>query len=261
MNLEPSARAPSEPSLPPNLDAVPITSDPGAALLALIVQSRGAQSDAARVDVNRANDQLEEARRQMQDALERAKAADQHSGFWGDLSSFFGGDIAVIAEVVASAATIVATGGVGAVGVLALVAAGMSIGADVGQKAGLDPKICSALSVGGALAGIAAGRVDAAASVWADVAKGAHLAGTAATSVGAGTEVASREYQAAAADAQADATSARGTQDEAWLRFNVALEVLQRCAHDVQRADTTVAGIGRDQADGRSALLTRMGAA
>ncbi|HTQ04781.1 MAG TPA: hypothetical protein VMI54_13040 [Polyangiaceae bacterium] len=251
----------SQSSYTPSLDDVPVTSDPACALLALMLQSRGAQSNAARENVNRANDELEEAQRQMQEALDRSKQADENSGFWGVLSNVFGGDIATIAEVVASAAAIVATGGVGAAGVLALVAAGMSIGADVGQKAGLDPKVCLALSAGGAIAGVASGQLGAPANVWSDIAKGGRVASAAASTTGAGAQMASDAYHADSMDAQADATSARGAQTEALFRFNLALEVLQQCAHDVQRADHGVATTTKDDSDGKSALLARMRAA
>ncbi len=262
MNLElRGSSSPARSGYTPSLDDLPITSDPGSELLALILRTRATESDAARANVNHANDVLEEARRQMEDALERAKKADEKSGLWGAISSIFGGDIAAIAEVVATAAAVVASGGAGAAGVLALVAAGMSTGAEVGQKLGLDPKICLALSVGGAVAGIAAGQVDVPASVWSDIAKGARVTGAAATTAGSGAEVVAGAYHADSLDAQADAASARGAQDDALFRFNLALEVLQKCARDVERADTTVATIDKDAADGRSALIARMRAA
>jgi len=261
-NLEPmsAANAPQV-GYTPSLDDVPVTSDPGSALLAHILLSRGVLSDSAREDVNRANAALEEARRQMREALERARDAADKSGFWGEISSVFNGDIAAVAEVVASAAAIVATGGAGAACVLALVSAGLSIGAEVGEKVGLDPKLCMALAVGGAIAGVAVGRLDVPNGVWADVAKGARIADAAATATGSAATLVSENYRADSMNAQADAATARGAQDDAVFRFNQALEVLQKCARDVQRADSTVANIGKDEADGKSALLARMRAA
>ncbi len=262
LNMQPTGSSnPLQVGHTPGLDDLPITSDPGSALLAHILLSRGAASDSARETVNRANAALEEARSQMREALERARAAEDKSGFWGELSSVFSGDIAALAEVVASAAAVVATGGAGAAGVLALVGAGMSIGAEVGEKAGLDPKLCALLAVGGAIAGAAVGRLDAANGVWAEVAKGARITSAAATSAGSGAAVVSENYRADSLNAQGDATAARGAQDDAVFRFNQALEVLQKCARDVQRADSIVANMSKDEADGRSALLARMRAA
>lgn len=262
MNLErTSGTSPAEPSYTPQLDDVPVTSDPGSALLALILQSRGAVSDNARENVDRANAVLEDARRQMREALERAQEAQDKSGLWGDISNFFGSDIASIAEVVASAAAVVATGGIGAVGVLTLVAAGMSIGADVAAKCGLDPKLCALLAVGGAVAGVAVGQFDAAQGVWATVAKGARVTSAAATTAGGATTVVSESYRADSMNDQADAASARGAQDDAVFRFNQALDVLQKCARDVQRADSIVASMVKQDADGKNALLARMRAA
>jgi hypothetical protein len=248
-------------SFTPGLDDVPVTSEPGSELLALLLRSRGAISDNAREQVDRANAALEEARRQMQEALERARQADEKSGFWGELSSIFNGDIAALAGVVASAAAIVATGGAGAAGVLALVAAGMSIGAEVGEKAGLDPKVCALLAAGGAIAGFATGRLDAADGVWADIAKGARITNTAATTAGSGATLVAENYRADSMNARADGARARGAEDDAVFRFNQALSVLQRCARDVQRADGAVAAMSKGDADGRSALLARMRAA
>lgn len=262
MNLElMSAGTRSQATYAPNVDDVPVTSDPGSALLALMLKSRGTESDAARSDVNHAFQALEEARRQMREALEQAQKAQEHSGFFGALGHLFSGDIAAIGEAVASAAAIVATGGVGAAGVLALVAAGMSIGADVGEKAGLDSKFCLALAVGGAVTGIAAGQLDAPAGLWDNVAKGGHITSAAASTAGSAAEVASDRYRADAMDAQADAESARGAQDDAMFRFNAALEVLQKCARDVQRATSTVADMTKQTSDGKSALIARMRAA
>jgi hypothetical protein len=262
MNLEPIASSePAHVGYTPGLDDVPVTSDPGSALLAHILLSRDASSENAREDVTRANAALEEARRQLREALERAREADHRAGFWGELGSIFSGDIAALAEVVASAAAVVATGGAGAAGVLALVAAGMSIGADVGEKAGLDPKICTVLSAAGAVAGMAVGQLDVQSGVWADLAKGARITNTTATTAGSGAAVVSQNYRADAMNAQADATTARAAQDDAVFRFNQALEVLQKCARDVQRADSTVANINEDEAAGKVALLARMRAA
>jgi len=242
-------------------DGVPLANDPATALLALILQSRGVQSDSAREDVNHANQVIEQSRREIAEALKRAADADKHSGFWGKLSAVFSGDIGAIAEIIGAAAIIVATGGAGAAGVLAIAAAGLSAGAEVGQKLGLDPKICLALSAGAAIAGIAVGKVPDVSEFCATVAKGCKIAGAAANVASVGATTVAGQYQADAVDAQADATRSRAVQSDAVFDFNLALDILTRAARDSSRAQSTVSNIEQTENDGRTALVARLGTA
>jgi len=104
-------------------DGVPIANDPAVAMLALILQSRGAQSAAATQDANHAKEMIDQTRRQIQEATKRAAEAEEHKGFWDKLGSVFSGEIGTLCEIVAAVAVSVATGGVGAAGALALTAA------------------------------------------------------------------------------------------------------------------------------------------
>ena len=242
-------------------NGVPAVSDPAIALLALILQTRGAQSGAAREDVTRAKEMIEQTHRQIQEAQQRAAEADEHSGFWNKLSQVFSGDIGALIEVVAAVAVIAATGGVGAVGVLAAAAAALSVSSDVAQHAGVDPKVCLGLSAASAIVGLAAGNVgglSAATGAVTDASQVAHLVASAAAT---GATVASNEYRADALDARADATQARSRQTAASFDFGLALDVLEKMARDKSRAISTTSNIVQSENEGRSSLIARLGAA
>jgi hypothetical protein len=236
-----------------------LSSDPAVALLALMLASRSVQSDVARTDVEYQSKVVAEMRAQIQDALKRAEEAQQDSGFWGDVASVLGGDVAAICGLIAAAAFVVATGGAGAPAIVALAAAGLTVGADVGERLGLDPKLCVGLSTAGALLGVLGGNVNGAAGVFGTVAKVANVSQGVATAGGGGAHVAEREFHAQALDAQADAKQARGAQADAWLRLEMALEVLRRAAEDIERGKHTVSKIEDSNSAGRSALIARLG--
>jgi hypothetical protein len=242
-------------------NGLPAVSDTATALLALIFQSRGAQTEASREDVEHANQVIEQTRRELQEALKRAAEAEDHSGFWNKLSQVINGDIGALCEVVASVAVIAATGGVGTAGVLAIAAAGLALGSDVAQRAGVDPKLCLGLSAAGALAGLALGNVGDAPAFWATVVKGSEFAHAAAGAAGAGATVASTEYHADALDAQTDATDARNRQTDALFDYDLALDVLERAARDTSRAEASASNISQIENDARTTLIARLGAA
>lgn len=239
--------------------SIEATRDPAAALLALMIQSRGTQCDNARNEVNHAHQLLEDARQEIKAAMERAAEAQENAGFWGDVSNLFGGDIACIAEVVATAALVVASGP-GAPAILGLVAAGMSLGAKAGEELGLDPKVCLALGVAASLTGIAAGQLTPQAGVWLEVARGARTVGGASRAGGGGASIAASTYEGDAVDARAEAVSARGKQSAAELRFDLALRQLEQAARDIQRGAAGAANAVRNETDGRFAILARIGA-
>jgi len=237
------------------------TSDPATALLALMLESRGLQGATARQEIDHAHDLLEDARRQLREAMARAAEAQEDAGFWDDLSNLFGGDIATIAGVVAATALVVASGGTSAPAVLALVASGLSISADVGQKLGLDPKLCLILGTAGTLVGIAGGRLVSAPGFWQTLAQGAEVTQAAATATGGGAAVVSGQFKGDALDARADATGARGREDDAMFRFEQALQVLEQAARDIQRGKSAASNSVKSEGDGRLALIAGMGAA
>lgn len=259
-----SAGSGTSPSLPSPEDNPPlawVASDPATALLALMLESRGASATVARQDVNHAKQLLDDARRELREAMQRAAEAQDDAGFWDCLSSVFSGDIAAIAEVVAAAAMVAATGGVGALGVLALVGAGLSLGADVGQRLGLDPKLCAALGAIGGIAGFLSGNASSLTGVWADVATGARVAHVATFGAAGATHSVAEQRRADAVDAEADGARARGSEDDANFLFDQALDTLKRLARDIERGQASASNIARTRDDGRLALVAGVGAA
>jgi len=242
-------------------DGVPIANDPAVAMLALILQSRGAQSAAATQDANHAKEMIDQTRRQIQEATKRAAEAEEHKGFWDKLGSVFSGEIGTLCEIVAAVAVSVATGGVGAAGALALTAAALSASGEVAKRAGASPALCAVLSGAGALAGLAVGNVAGASAVCTGVEEGAKVAHLAADVGGIGATVAAQHWEATALDRQADATAARGQQSVALFDYDLALDALERAVRDTTRAETTTAKIVQTENEGRLGLIARLGAA
>jgi hypothetical protein len=238
-----------------------ISSDPAILLLALQTASRHSQSEAARQDVEEQSRLVEQLREQMKQAMKRAEEAQNDAGFWGDLSNVLGGDVASICGVIATAAAVVGTGGAAAPAIVALVAAGMSITADVGGRLGLDPKVCLALSGAGALVGVVGGNFRSATGIWNTIARVGNVSQGVATAGGSGATIVAGQYQGDALDARADAKHAEGQQGDAWLRMQMALDILQDAARDLERSQRTVSSIESDKSAGHSAIIAHMGGA
>ena len=236
-------------------------SDPAMALLALIVQGRDAQSSVARGDVEEQSRLIEETQAAIREAMQRAEDAHEHSGFFGKLSEIFGGDLTALFGVIASLAVVVGTGGAGAAAVLAVVAAGLTAGAEVGERLGLDPRICGALGALGALAGALGGNVSGLTDAGKLVAQGCNVASAAATGAAAGCAVVKGQYDGDALDAQADEKQVRADQTQAYARIDDAVEVLRKVARDLERAQGTVSSVVTDNARANAMILARIGAA
>ncbi|HEV8549631.1 MAG TPA: hypothetical protein VGQ57_11400 [Polyangiaceae bacterium] len=236
-------------------------SDPVMALLALMIQSRGVQSEVARADVEQQSRLVEEMRDHIQAAMKRAEEAQDHAGFWGELQSVLGGDVAALCGVVAALALTAASGGLGAPAILALAAAGMSATADLGDRLKLDPRICAGLSIGGALVGILGGGVSDAAGFWSTLSKGANVTQAVAAGGGSGAGVAEGQFQATALEARADSKQFEAQRVDAWQRLELAIEILKGAARDLTRGEGTAADTLTSKSAGRTAILARMGAA
>jgi len=237
-----------------------LPADLSAALLALITNSRSTQTEVAKNQIATAEDLVELARVEVRAAMDRAADAEGDACFWGDLSNVLGGDVATIAGIVAAAAVVIGTGGLGAPAMLAIAAAGLSAGASVGQRIGLDPKICAALGAGGALLGVAGGGLASAAGIAGTVATGARVVQAGATAASGATRVAEGEYRASALDARADQVEAEHRERDAWLRIDSAIGVIEKAAEDLQRARAGAAAIQRTTTEANSAVIARIGA-
>lgn len=242
-------------------DAAPSVAptDVATALLECIVGSRGAQQENARANIEHAHELLEKARRDMREALERAERAEQEGDFWGNLANIAGGDVAAVAGIVAAASLTVATGGAGAPAIVAMAASGLSIGAKAGQELGLDARVVAALGAAGAALGLFVGNAASAGSAWTTLAHVANGVQGAASAASGGATIAEGQYRSDAMDERANAEGARGRQDDAWLRFDLAIAELESAAADVSRAKERAAGVVETAHAGHEAILSRMG--
>jgi hypothetical protein len=236
------------------------SSDPAIAMLALLVASRGVQSDAARADVRHQHELLREARAKIEESLRQAEQAQKDAGFWGDIAKVLGGDVAAACGLIAAVALTVASGGAGAPAIVALAAAGLTATADIGERLGLDPKVCMALGAAGALVGAVTGNASGAANFWSTLATVGKVAQTTAAGGGITARYASTSFEASAMDARANAKHTQGTQADIWLRIDMALDVLRGAARDLDRSKSTVSNIESEASAGRAAILARMGA-
>jgi hypothetical protein len=255
---------PSDAWPPPELSSLGTSAPPrdiAVVMLECIMRSRGAQQDTARANIEHAHRLLEQARQEMQAALERAARAEQDGNFWGDLADVFGGDIASIAGVVAAVALAVASGGAGTPAVIALVAAGLTTGAKLGQELGVDPRLTAALSVAGGAVGLFAGNVSGAGNAWTTVAQAGGAVQGGATAVGGTATVVEGHYRADAIDARADAQESQNQQNAAWLRMDLAIGELERACRDIERARERASNIEKTESDGAQSVIARIGAA
>jgi hypothetical protein len=260
-----TSSAPTDPSL-----GVAHTSDasPGelidtCALLALMVRSQCASQAGSKTDVELDFKKMQELKQQLADAVQKAKEAAEHSGFFGFLGKVFGGDIAQIAGAVAAVAAVVATGGAAAPLILMTLSVALEEGAQLGEKLGLDPKVCMAIGIAGAALGICSGAGTAQAtstlaSVSRDVELGANVVGAAATGTGGALCYVSERYHGRQLGFQADATGYHAQNEAASIDLDSAIALLQRSLHTEQRETSTVSAVMHNNSQANSALSDRI---
>jgi len=246
----------------------PETNDAGSlsetcALLALMVKSQTSSQAASKTDVELDFKKLEELKQQLAEALQKAKEAADHHGFFGFLSSVFGSDVAQIAGAVAALAAVVATGGAAAPLILMAVSVALEEGAKVGAKLGLDPKICMAISLCSAAIGLCSGGGSAQAAstvttVAKDVKLGANLVKDAALASGSALSAVAEHYHAAELRYQADATGYRAKDAATNWELDDAIALLQQALCTEQRETTTVSAIIRSNGDTNVGLSNRI---
>jgi hypothetical protein len=259
---QPEMRDPwQSPVGPPVSSGALAQGDLAAAILQIIAQNSGNRQDAAKADAGEARALVERAREEIQAAIERANEAEGHAGFWSDVSSVLGGDVAAIAGVVAAVALAVATGGVGAPAVIALVAAGLTVGAKAGDALGADPRLTAAMGIAGGVLGLFAGNAAGASTAWTTVAQVGSAAQGAASAGSGGATVAEGHFRGVVIDERANAQDARGRQNDAWLSLDLAMAELDRACRDVARAQSGAAKIEATENEGASAIIAKIGAA
>jgi hypothetical protein len=232
-------------------------------LLAMMVKSQCAAQSSSKTDVEMDFKKLQELRQQLADAIQKAKDAADHSGFFGFLSSVFGSDIAQIAGAIAAVAAVVATGGAAAPLILMAVSLALEEGAKLGAKLGLDPKLCMAISLAGAALGMCSGTgtsqaAGTIATIASDVKVGAEVTQAGATATGAGLGYMSAHYHADELDYQADATGYQAQNDATNMDFNAALDLLQASLRSEQRETSTASAIVQNNNDTNTALSNRI---
>lgn len=223
-----------------------------ASLLALFNDSNVTQSEHAKQEVEANSDKLERLRAEVREALKQAENARDNAGFWGKISSLFGGDVAKLAELCAAVAVVAGSGGTGT----GLVLAGMACltAAEVGRRNGLDPKICSALSLAGAGlcyfggAGVATNATKVSSAFTA--------VGGAAEATGSAASIAEGEWTAEAERAGARAQLTNTEQEQVRILIEEALDRLQHLQSDSQRESGVTAQTLREQHYGREAVIS-----
>ncbi|HEX3773637.1 MAG TPA: hypothetical protein VHV51_04180 [Polyangiaceae bacterium] len=229
----------------------------------MMVQSQCASQASSKTDVAMDYKKLQELKQQLADAIEKAKEAADHSGFFGFLSNVFGSDVAQIAGAVAAIAAVVATGGAAAPLILMAVSVAMEEGAKVGAKLGLDPKLCMAIAIAGAAVGIASGTgatqsASTIASVARDVKLGAQITEFGATTAGAGLGQVSAHYRADQLNDQADAVGFQAQGDVANMGFDTSLSLLQESLRTEQRETGITSTIIQNDNDTNTQLVHRI---
>jgi hypothetical protein len=232
---------------------------PEAALLLAMTESQSAQTSSAKQGIEQSYERLAELREKIQDAIERAKEAEGEAGFWNDVSCLFGGDIATIAGVIASAALIVGTAGTGAA-ILAASALAFAVAGKAGEELGLDPKIVLALQLAGVAAGVCAGQFGNPQGLSAIIAAGATATQGGATVVGGAAHIAAGQYSADAIEHRAQAEYHRGEEDLASQSIDEFIEVLEDVAKNGRFAAKAVSQVQADQSAANDAVIARIGA-
>jgi len=233
------------------------------ALLALLVQSQATTQNGCRTNIEVNAQQLEQLRKELEDAIRQAKEASEHSGFLGFLADVFGSDIAQIAGAVAAVAAMVATAGASAPLILLLIAEGLQLGAKAGAELGLDPKLCMVLSLASVAVGLCTGtgEVQAATEVaqWArNVELGARVVQGGATATGGALSYRAAQFRAEMLHRQADTVRLQANEETTNLDIDDALSMLERAMRVTQRETNTASEIIQNDSDTNRALSHRI---
>ncbi|HTA92162.1 MAG TPA: hypothetical protein VK745_21430 [Polyangiaceae bacterium] len=248
----------------PAADSSPTQLSDACALLALLVRNQSTSQSSSRTNVDLDVKHMQELKQQLSDAIQKAKDAADHSGFFGFLSSVFGSDVTQIAGAVAAVAATIATGGAAGPLILMALSVALEEAAKEGAKLGLDPKICMAIGLASAALGMlgGGGGTGAAASTLAsamrDVELGANVAQGGAGIAGGVLGYVAGHYQAKQLDYQADATGYQARDDATNMDLDSAIALLQQSLHAEQRETTTTSAIIRDNSAANTALSDRI---
>lgn len=191
-------------------------------MLVMMVQAELVQGDVAKSSVNLSEQQLKDLREQVREALQKAREAEEHSGFFGALGDVLGGDIGTLAGLVVIAAASVVSGGAAAL-VLGAIAVGCTLASKYADELGIPPNLAIGLGVAAAVATVASGNVGGVAQA---------AGGTAASGAAAGSSVA-----AGAGSAAASAAATAGGAAAAASGGASALGAASQCGRLAQMAE------------------------
>jgi hypothetical protein len=223
-----------------------------AKMLALFEDCAATKTESTKNEVDHKAKELERLRAEIDEAMKEAAEARENAGLWGKISSFFGGDVAKLAQLCAAVAVVVGSGGTGA----PLVLAGMAClaAAEAGRECGLDPKICTALSLAGAVlcsSGGASVQTTAtqASSVFTAIGGGAQATGSAASAV-------QGQWEAEAERLDAEARLTDSEQEQVHVLIEQAFQRLRHIQTDSERATSVTMKTLQDQHYSQQAVLS-----
>lgn len=226
-------------------------------LMELEAESQAVDRGSAGQQVEEAHERLKELRERIREAQERAREAQEKGGFFGGISDVLGEDLAPLLSAAAGAAAIAATGG--AATPLVIAAAAMTVSARVGEELGLDPRLCAALGVGGAVAGMCAGNVGAASNGFSMAAAGLR-AGEGAAQIGAGSFAAvEAHYAKEGTHARADAGAGEVERQKAEDAEGDAIARIGRVNRSHASAVHTVQAMADERHEAEQSLLHNIG--
>jgi len=235
-------------------------------MLALIVYSQASQMAEAKTTINMNAEQLEKLREQVKEALDKAREAKHHSGFWGSLSKLFSGDIASIASAVAAVAAVIATGGAAAA-VLAVVAVAASFAAEHAKELGIPPGVAMAIAIGASAAALCCGNAKGLldlGKVVQDTAKTVKLVATVtqgtAMAAGGGCHMVEGKFERDAGYLEADARSAQGQQRIVSSDIDEALDWFSEAVDHQNKATRLTSDIQLQSSSSNDAILNNWGA-
>jgi hypothetical protein len=217
-------------------------------LLALIVFTKLTQTESAKGSVDDSYEKLEDLKRQIHEATERAKEAQKHSGFFGAISNVLGGDIGAIAGLIASVAAVVVTGGAAAA-VLAVVASAVSIASQHAKELGIPPEVAMGIAIVAAGAALCCGNASGLIQVSEGVKKAAATiklvasATSAVANAGAGgANMVKGVYDKDVKDAQADTRWSQGQRDLTNVDIDEAIKLVSDALAQSRTTTETLSG-------------------
>ncbi len=236
-------------------------------LLALIVCTQTTQLRAAESSVNLSFEEISRLREEVREALEKAREAQEDSGFWSDIGKLFSGDLASLAQVVAAAAAIAATGGT-AVAVLSAIALATSLATKYGEELGIPPEVALSIGLAAGVASVCCGDLSGVTSVSAavkatagDIKLYANLVGAGATIGGGVASGVSEQYHADAVDHRADARWADARNGVESMDIDESIERFSAAVDRQNSAIGAVATINQREYSGAHSILNNMAGA